>query len=332
MGKSAQAPDYTAAAERTAQSNAAAVNQQTWANRPTQITPFGTVTWDSQSNFDQDAYNKAMADWQAQGAALGKKASKNAEYQSLMPKQNDFTTQQWTQNYNLTPEMQAALDSQQQLTQNRSDLGNALFPNVSQALGAPLDYSQFDAAGNPLGGFSDYNSQAGDALLNQFNERMQPQFARDTEALEQQLRNRGLKPGDAAYDQALSNMRQSQGDQTSQATWEAILRSGQEAQRMQGMDQTASAYNTGLRQQQIAEALQQRNLPLNEINALLSGQQVGMAQMPSFTNAGNAGGVDYTGAAQDQYSAALDKANATNTLLGQGIGALGSIFNFGGGK
>ena len=44
----------------------------------------------------------------------------------------------------------------------------------------------------------------------------------------------------------------------------------------------AANYANALRQQQIGEAMGRRGQSLNEINALLSGQQVGMPQMPTF--------------------------------------------------
>lgn len=44
-GKTPATPDYTGAAEKTAQGNLEAVKYQTQANRPTMVTPWGTSTW-----------------------------------------------------------------------------------------------------------------------------------------------------------------------------------------------------------------------------------------------------------------------------------------------
>jgi hypothetical protein len=46
------------------------------------------------------------------------------------------------------------------------------------------------------------------------------------------------------------------------------------------------------------------------MNALLTGQQVGQLQTPDFAKSTSAGGANYTGAAQDQYGAAMDAYNA----------------------
>jgi hypothetical protein len=91
------------------------------------------------------------------------------------------------------------------------------------------------------------------------------------------------------------------------------------------------------RQQAIAEQAQQRGMSLNELNALLSGQQVSMPSFPSFTAAGRAETPQYVNAANMQYDAALDAFNARQGGLGGlmsgafslGSAALGNPFAFG---
>ena len=53
-----------------------------------------------------------------------------------------------------------------------------------------------------------------------------------------------------------------------------------------GQAMQGSQYANQIRQQQMAEMMQQRGFGLNEINALMSGQQVGMPSMPNFQQAG----------------------------------------------
>lgn len=84
-------------------------------------------------------------------------------------------------------------------------------------------------------------------------------------------------------------------------------------------------YQNQLRQQQIAEALQQRGQGLNEMNALLSGQQV---QSPTFSNFGQAAQAqtpDLLGAQTAQYNAALGGQSASNAAYGDILGGLGSM-------
>lgn len=88
--------------------------------------------------------------------------------------------------------------------------------------------------------------------------------------------------------------------------------------------QYADAQNR-LRQQAIAEQQLRRGMSLNEMNALLSGQQVGMPQMPSFQRAGVAETPQLLQAAQMGYQAQLDAANARNAGIGNTMGGLFSL-------
>lgn len=94
--------------------------------------------------------------------------------------------------------------------------------------------------------------------------------------------------------------------------------------------QYANAQNQ-LRQQAIAEEMQRRGMSLNEMNALLSGQQVAMPQMPSFNTAQQSQTPNILGATQMGYDAQLGAANAQNAAFGNLLGAgaqLGSAFMF----
>ena len=72
----------------------------------------------------------------------------------------------------------------------------------------------------------------------------------------------------------------------------------------------AAQFQNQQRQQQLTEMMQQRGASLNEINAILNGTQVATPQFGGYSQAGQGAGVDYTGAAKDQYSASMDAYNA----------------------
>jgi hypothetical protein len=74
-------------------------------------------------------------------------------------------------------------------------------------------------------------------------------------------------------------------------------------------------YTNQLRQQQIAEEMQKRGLTINEMNAILTGQQVGMPSMPGFNSASKSESTQYNQAAQNQYDAQLDAFNAQNQQM-----------------
>lgn len=367
MSKSAPPPpDYAGAAQAQANSSREVTEQQTWANRPTINTPFGQQTWETTPQWDPST----------------------GQYLNT-----------WTQNTNLTPESQAALDSQMRIQQGRSGLAESLLGRAQDEYGDTMDWSQFDQlAGTPQGQqFSQnpdvpnyspeqiqrnldtenlqnvdpsqrYNQDAEDAIYNQWSNRMDPQFTRDTDALRTQLYNSGLKEGDQAYDTEMEKLRQSQGDQRTNAQYQATIGAGEEASRMHGMDlgtrgqqfgerqaggafsnsaaqqalqqqlgiggqefnqnltnanrsdtqgatqfgqnmQTAN-YQNQRRQQQISEEMQRRGFSLNEINAILTGQQVGMPNMPSFNTAQRSEGLQSLQAAGMQNQADLDAYSA----------------------
>jgi DNA-binding transcriptional MerR regulator len=92
---------------------------------------------------------------------------------------------------------------------------------------------------------------------------------------------------------------------------------------------TQSNQSAVLRQQALAEAMQRRGFSINEINAILNGQQVAMPQMPGFSTASAAQPVQYLDAAKSQYQSQLDAFNAQQGgfagLMG-GVGALAPYF------
>jgi hypothetical protein len=99
----------------------------------------------------------------------------------------------------------------------------------------------------------------------------------------------------------------------------------------QGLNQSYADAQNRVRQQAIAEQMQRRGMSLNEMNALLSGQQVGMPQMPSFNPSGRAETPNILGATQMGYDAQLGAYNAQNAAFGNLLGAgaqLGSAFLF----
>lgn len=338
MSKNTPAPpDYAGAANAQAQSSREVTEQQTWANRPTINTPFGQQTWEVTPTWD--------------------------------PSTGQYINS-WTQNTNLTPESQAALDSQMRLQQGRSNLAEGLLGRAQQEYGQPMNWDQFTELSGGLnvpqyqseeiqrgiGNTPDYIKSAEDAIYNQWSSRQEPRMQQESEALRTRLYNMGLKEGDEAYDRQMQRLGQDQADARQQAQYQATIGSGAEAQRMQGMDvqsgnfansaaqqalqqqlalgsqqfgqeQSAAGFQNTLRQQQIAEEMQRRGFSLNEINAILTGQQVGMPSMPGFNAANRSEGVQALQAAgmqsQDAWNAYNAQQQATQgTLSGLAGGAM----------
>ncbi len=233
----------------------------------------------------------------------------------------------WTQQVTLSDEQQAALDSQLGLQQQRSELAAGLMDRVQSEFGETMDWTQFTELAGPVGGGSGYYDQAEEALYGRARTRLDPRYEAKREEQESKLRNQGLRPGDEAYDRQMSFLGQEEDDAYLQAQYQATIGAGAEASRMQGQDLQAANYQNQIRQQEIAEMMQQRGFSLNEINAILHGQQVGMPDQPGFNQAGVVEGADYTGAARDTYSADMDAFNAQQAMTQSVMNAAGGAMS-----
>lgn len=145
------------------------------------------------------------------------------------------------------------------------------------------------------------NSAAEDKI-NQFQrQRLDPQWADREQQFEQDMANRGIRLGSGAYEAARRSFDQGRNDAYNQLY---VNSRGQAAQ----------------------ESVAERNQPLNEITALLNGQQI---QNPNFINTPNAqvANTDLAGLIQDQY-----KAKQANYAAGMGglFGLGGSLLGMGG--
>lgn len=288
MGKSAPAaPDYAGAAEAQGQSSKEVTNMQTWANRPTLNTPWGSQTWSADKQIDP---------------ATGQEVTS------------------WTSNINLSPQQQAALDSQMAVQTGRSQAAQDMLGRATDAMGKPIDYSGVSAGADRLDGdYSAWRQKGEDAAL-AFQAPLQEQRR---QSLESQLANMGVTRGSEAWTREMSRLN----DQDTRDNLQAFSAGRDEAQF--GLDSSlkTGTFNQNLRQQDIAEMYQQRQQPLNELNSLLTGQQVNSPQMPTFTGAGAAQPTQYLTAANNQYQAGLDAYNAESAnfsnLLGGATGVAG---------
>ena len=205
----------------------------------------------------------------------------------------------WTQNTNLTPEQQAIFESQQQLQAGRSGLANTLLGNASDTLQNPADWSQLPEVGNGM----DARNAAEDAIFGRMSSRLDPQWTQRADQQRTQLYNMGLREGDSAFDQQMGNFNRDRTDAYEQAMNTAIAGGGQEMSRQFGQEMAG-------RQQSISEMLGERSSTLNELQALMNGQQVGMPQQPGFQNSGQAQAPNLLAATNSQYGAQLDQYNA----------------------
>lgn len=321
-GKSA--PDFGDVAVAQGEANEAVVRDQLYANRPTQYSPWGFTTWNQSPYVDP---------------ATGEQVT------------------QWEQTTGLSPALQQILNKQIAIQGGRSDVAGGLVGRMGEEFGDPMNWEgltplqstpltqmtmpEMQGVGDPY----QTRQRAEDAVYNQAASRLAPQFDSRRQALEIRLRNMGIGPEDEAWQSQMGALDRQEVDAYNQATWSSVGAGREESEQMfdQMLDRSRTGYGQALssnqqnfaqamsaanyanriRQQQLTEAMQQRGFSLNEINALLSGQQVGMPQMPSFTQAVAAQPAPiYQGQADE---ASLDAAMSPWNAL---IGAAGT---FGGG-
>ncbi len=351
-GKAPEAPDYTKAAEQQGQSSKEVTNMQTWANRPNQSTPWGNISWTPTATVDP-ATGQKVTQW-AQNYEL------NPMSQEALDAQMKLQTARSNMALGFMPRVQKDLEKPFDwggMPEAGKSLTATQFERVNAA---PRLQTELDTSANPA---------ERQRIENALFDRMAPIHARQQEALDTKLANQGITAGSEAYNREMQRL----GDQQSRERFNALEMGGNEMQRLfnmqlaegqfgntamqnqQGLDLNTTGFNNQvstnrfnqdaviseyqnkLRQQAIAEENMKRLSSLNEMNALLTGQQVQYSPMPQFNAANASQAVQYLPAANMQYQSNLDAFNAENQAansftnglfnLGGSLGAA-SIFKF----
>lgn len=140
-----------------------------------------------------------------------------------------------------------------------------------------------------------------DKAYSAFTSRLDPQWTQREQMQKTQLANQGLVPGGEAYTNAMRDFNSARNDAYQQAQLGAI--------------------------QTIPTAIQARDMPLNELNALRTGSQVNMPQFQQTQYPGQAQGPNVLGAAQNQaqwQQAMYNQQQATANANTQGLYGLGA--------
>lgn len=257
----------------------------------------------------------------------------------------------WNAAQTFSPAMEARFDIEQALA---TGLGG----QAQQRLGA-LDYAPLSFADLPeftsgidysvlpeIPGIDDFagaSEEAADAAFERQWNRLSPQFEDEQRDLHTRLINQGIEPGDRAYQNEMDDFMRRKNEARLAASQDAIsvgeaMRQGLFASGMQGRQQVLSELlsdadlSRGARQQGITERLTERNLPINEIAAILQGAPA--VQTPGFVSVPGTAVAppDVTGAyglgqaaAQNRYNAEL----ANQQGLWGGLTGLGSAYLLG---
>lgn len=191
------------------------------------------------------------------------------EYEQIGP-------DRWQSITRLSPNQQNILNLTEQAQQTYGRAANRQLGAVEDALSRPADFST-------LPGISDAATNrraAADALF----ARVQPQLDRQRDALDARLRNQGLTPGSEAWQNAWREYSMQDND----------LRLAIDAQAGSEMQRTF-ATDAANRQRALEELVAQRQMPVNEAAALLTGQMLSPPQFSAVPQV-NVAPTDYMGA------------------------------------
>lgn len=313
-GDAPDPPDYEAAARAQGQADKETAIINAAYGRPTQIGPTGKQTW---------AF---------QGADINN------------PKPGD-----WVVTNRLSPEQQRLYNQNTQISANLNQTAIDSLGRVSRAMRQPFDTSTSDPYMQALqvvqsrGGqvptsmdqFEGMQNEAEQAAYSRATQFMDERFNRQNAQLDTQLRNQGLQPGTEAYDTAMREARRTQNEAYDTAQNQSILTGNQLAHQkysdlvaalaqQQGLDQIANAANLSTGQAATQMQAYLRSLPLNEANALRTGNQVNMPTFQAYQNGAVQSAPIYQ-AVNDKYSNQVANWNAQQASQGNFMSGLMSM-------
>lgn len=231
---------------------------------------------------------------------------------------NPYGTQTWregagpsdrpTMTQTFSPEQQLLYDQQIAMKSLLGGVGTQGARSLGDIIGRNVDLSGMP----PTPGSA---AETRDKVINSMMARVNEDVNRQADQKNSDLIAAGIRPGTKAYDDAMALTERIRTD----ARQQAILSAGQEAQRDFGIDSER-------RRNRIAELLTERQTPLNEINALMSGSQVDNPfAVPGAAQNTNISPPPIFGAAQAQYESNLAGYNAQQAGIGNGLSGLFSL-------
>ena len=332
-------PDYAGAAQAQGAANIDTARATAKLNNPNVINPYGTqtVTYGSTPTLDQTAYDNAMARYQSELAAYnaapttttgGRRDEYNdivggtttAKTAPVLPNQKDFMSSGDqdvpTVRQTFSPEQQGLYDKSVQTKGLLGDLSIQGANALKGLIGTQLDFS---GAPGRAGDSEAIRRKVIDAMMGRANE----DYSKQTDQMNSDLIARGIRPGTKAYADQQQMIERSRNDARSQAE-------------VAGGNAASQAFNMDAQRRKdfIAELLAQRQTPLNEISALMSGSQVSNPfSMPGVAQNSNIAPPPIFGAAQAQdqanagiYNAQSAGANSTMNGLMSAVGTGVGLF------
>jgi hypothetical protein len=222
----------------------------------------------------------AQGEANVEAARVGSKLSNPNMYTPYGTQLVSYEGDQPTITQTLTPQAQKTLEEQQNVQYQLASLGGKGATLASDVLDKRFNFGGPDVQTSlDLSNVAKMPVNAGITGQEAIMSRLEPSLAKNRVSTETQLINQGLRPGTEAYDNAIQLLGQQENDARTQAALTGInLDTSANAQGYNQALQGAQFENTA-QQQALAQAIQSRQMPLNEITALMSGSQI---QNPQF--------------------------------------------------
>lgn len=218
----------------------------------------------------------------------------------------DGNPDRWSSQVTLSPTGQQQFDSQQRINTQLGQVAEGGLGYVKDTLANPFDWSKVPDA--PVAGKESF-----DNAYNSIIDRNQPNVDRDRAAMQTQLANQGVMRGSEAF----TNAERDQAMKENDFRLGAQTAAGAEQSRQFGLD--TAAHSQGIQDQSFA-----RNEPLNMLNAVRTGSQIGMPTFQGYGQQGQTGGANMTAAGQAQgqynqgiYNNEVAMTNQGNATTGQ---------------
>ncbi len=305
MGKSSTRtvapPDPYVTANAQAAANAQAVRETARVNAIDQHTPFGSTI-----------YNRDL-----EGVPTSVRQNLNPHDAQALQAQRNLTTQG----------LNAAQSQTRYLPHDRFNINDIHNLQNTQNIASLQDYhlpqNQFQ------GNTSNYVDRAYQAYVDRASNSYHQQFDDAENDLRDNLAARGIGNGSSTYEKSLNRLQDQRTQGYNDLLNQAVLQSGQEAQRLQNIDlnNRNQVYNEASRRQalegnlqnqalqrraqQVAEYTQTRDRPYTELQALLQGSPIPQGQYHVPTPQYRVDAPDIQGAVQSNYQTASQNRNAS---------------------
>ena len=268
-----------------------------------------------------------------EASRLGSKLSNPNMYTPYGNQLISYEGDQPTITQTLTPEAQKTLDEQQKTQYQLASLGGKGANLASNVLDKSFNFGGPDVQTSlDLSNVAKMPVNAGTIGMEAIMSRLEPSLARNRVSTETNLINQGLRPGTEAYDNAARLLSESENDQRTQAVLQGInLDTAANAQGYNQALQGGQFANTA-QQQALAQAIQNRQMPLNEIAALMSSSQIQNPQFGAYSGSNVTAAPTFAAtqaqgqAEQNNYNQQVATQNANTaglySLAGSGVKAL----------